>query len=55
MIKVLHLYDWSEKITFFNNSRLTDDKSLQALTGHKDAAFTRRQHMTPQETCLMVV
>ena len=35
-------------LTLLNNSQATDDKSLQAWAGHKDAAFTRRQYMTPQ-------
>ena len=35
-------------LTLLNNSGKADDKSLQTWAGHKDAAFTRRQHMTPQ-------
>ena len=42
-------------LTLLNNSRLADDKSLQAWAGHRDAAFTRRQYMTPQEEQLQVV
>lgn len=36
-------------LTLLNNSRLADDKSLQAWAGHQDAAFTRRQYMNSQE------
>lgn len=42
-------------LTLLNNSRLADDKSLQAWAGHRDAAFTRRQYMTPQEEQLQTV
>ena len=42
-------------LTLLNNSRLADDKSLQAWAGHKDAAFTRRQYMDPQDEQLQVV
>ena len=42
-------------LTLLNNSRLADDKSLQAWAGHRDAAFTRRQYMTPQEEQLQAV
>ena len=42
-------------LTLLNNSRLADDKSLQAWAGHRDASFTRRQYMTPQEEQLQLV
>ncbi len=42
-------------LTLLNNSRLADDKSLQAWAGHQDAAFTKRQYMDSQEEQLKVV
>ena len=42
-------------LTLLNNSRLADDKSLQAWAGHSDAAFTRRQYMDAQEEQLQKV
>ena len=42
-------------VTLLNNSRLADDKSLQAWAGHSDAAFTRKQYMVSQEEQLQKV
>ena len=43
------------KAMLLNNSRLADDKSLQAWAGHSDAAFTKRQYMDAQEEQLQKV